>query len=181
MRKRISQFRKAALFISVLFFTGALFTASCSPKESEKNFDSFYEHNKNRENVISVSVPVSVVKMVFMGNDIVKEVLDHVDEIKFITYEGKKDSIASLMTELKSCLPARVYTDVIELKNESDDMDVKVREEGAKVKEGVLISSDTGSFFAVDLKGELDLEKVKKLVENIDLKKLKEIAKNAIL
>ncbi|MCE3258643.1 MAG: hypothetical protein K0S12_284 [Bacteroidetes bacterium] len=180
MSNKIFTFRKAAILAAAVLITGSLMLSSCSNKESDKNFDSFYEHNKNKEHVVSVTVPVSVVKMVFIGNDVVKEVLNHVDEIKFITYEGQKDSVAHFMAELNTCLPQTLYMDVIEFKDAGDGMDVKVREEGTKVKEGLLISSDAGSFFVVDLKGELDLEKVKKLAENIDLQKLKEIAKGAI-
>jgi hypothetical protein len=169
------------LFIVLtLIFSSIIWQSCSSEKEESKNFDSFYEKNKDKPHVTCFSVPVSLVKMVVIGNDAVKEILNHVDEVKFITYEGKTDSVSLILGELKQCLPSTVYTDLFDVKKGDDNVDVKVREEASVVKEGIMLSADTGSFFAVSLKGQLDIEKVKKLAESIDLNKLKDLAKGSI-
>jgi hypothetical protein len=137
--------KKTIVILNALLISFTVLTVSCSsPAEEVKNFNSFYDKNKSQPHFTTFSVPVSLLKMAVIGNDQVKEILNHVNEVRFISYEGK------------------------------------VREDGDRVKELLILSVESGSFFAVCIEGDLDLANVKSLVEAIDISKLKDLAKGSI-
>jgi hypothetical protein len=171
--------KKTIVILNALLISFTVFTVSCSsPAEEVKNFNSFYDKNKSQPHFTTFSVPVSLLKMAVIGNDQVKEILNHVNEVRFISYEGKADSTTLFINELKTS--TKDYRELMDLKNSVANGNVKVREDGDRVKELLILSVESGSFFAVCIEGDLDLANVKSLVEAIDISKLKDLAKGSI-
>lgn len=98
------------------------------------------------------------------------------DAIKILTVSNS--SLAEdFYKEIDKALPPSIYKDFMIVKDGGQEITFKVRDEGGKITEFVLIVKDEDEPVLLFLQGDIDLAKVAKMSKSMDIKGLEHLEK----
>jgi len=160
----------------VLAIAGFMFT-SCEdgPKEyPEDSFSSIYENHKKGQNVQSFDLKGEYAAMFIpKEEEELKELMNEVGQLKLITSPDKATA-TELKNAFENTLSKDQYQELLDLSDGGNKVIIKSDEAEGKIKELViLVSDDKGAFSAMSVDGNLDKEKVLKLLNEADFSQLK--------
>ncbi len=168
--------RKVLTGILVLAISSFIFT-SCdeAPKEyPEDSFNSIYEKHKKDQNVQCFDLKGQYAAVFIPKEEKeLKELMNEVGKLKLITSPDKTKA-SELKNMFENTLSKDQYNDLLDLSDGGNKVVIKSDEAEGKIKELViLLSDDKGAFSAMSVDGNLDKEKILKLLKEVDFSQLK--------
>lgn len=99
--------------------------------------------------------------------------------IKILTISSKLDKSAqdAFYKEIQNALPASVYKDFMIVKDGKQEVVFKVRDEGAKISEFVMIVKDPKEPVLMFLEGDINLKQIAKMSKSMDIKGFEHLEK----
>ncbi len=164
---------KQMKFLLILMLSTTVLAQSCLAKKNTGTFETFYDKYKKRDGFVSFNLPPSLAGL-FTGKDDkeLKQLLNSIDDVKFMIYDSKQDSVKYFAEELKRCLPSHMYDDLLLINSGGDNVAFKIQMKDDKVTELVILVIDNTGIFAMSVQGEMPLEKVKQIASSAEVNKI---------
>ncbi len=145
-------------------------SSTCVAANDPVAFKEFYNKYKSEDGFISVNVPIGLIGLFVNSEDQdLNDLMDNIDDIHFLIYNGESRNGSQLAGELKDKLKPRWYRDFM-IENEGDEkIEFKVRADRKLIHEVVMIVSSNDTFVVMSIVGEITPEQVKELSKSIDL------------
>jgi len=99
------------------------------------------------------------------------------DAIKILTSDGNEEQRKQFYEDLNKALPASVYKDFMVINDGGQEIIFKVRDEGDKITEFVMIVKDPKEPVLLFLQGDIDLAQVAKMSKSMDIKGFEHLEK----
>lgn len=99
------------------------------------------------------------------------------EAIKILTANGSSSQKQSFYSEISKALPTSVYKDFMIVKDGAQTVVFKVRDEGDKITEFVMIVEDEHEPVLLFLQGDIDLAQVAKMSKSMDIKGFEHLEK----
>lgn len=99
------------------------------------------------------------------------------EAIKILTANGSSSQKKAFYDEIDKALPASVYKDFMIVKDGGQTVVFKVRDEGDKITEFVMIVEDEHEPVLLFLQGDIDLAQVAKMSKSMDIKGFEHLEK----
>lgn len=102
-----------------------------------------------------------------------------IEGIKILTVSDNLDkaSIKSFYTEINGALPTSTYKDFMIVKDGEQEVTFKVRDDGNKISEFVMIVKDDHEPVLLFLSGDIDLKQISKMSKSMDIKGFEHLEK----
>jgi hypothetical protein len=99
--------------------------------------------------------------------------------IKILTISNQLDKSAqdAFYSEIQKALPASVYKDFMIVKDGKQEVAFKVRDEGSKISEFVMIVKDPNEPVLMFLEGDINLKQIAKMSKSMDIKGFEHLEK----
>lgn len=156
------------LLIAALVTT--VMTQSCLAKKNTGSFSNFYSQCRERDGFVTFNLPPSLAGL-FVGKDDkdLKKLLSNINDVKFMIYDNKKDSVRYFADELKRNLPGHTYEDLLLVNSGCSNVAFKIHMKDNLVTELIIMAIDKDGLFAMSVEGAIELEKVKQLVSSVEV------------
>jgi len=164
----------------VLILIALLSVPGCNPPpEKEESFKSVFDHYRDRENIIAISIPPGLVGIFLSDSDPgqaeLKKLMQELSAFRMLSMEeGMLNS--ELARELRMAVSEftsrNQFQDLFRVQSATEDVVVMIQEREGVVSEAVLMMNAGDSFFVIGLKGNISLDHITGLVEGGNLQEL---------
>ena len=164
----------------VLILIALLSVPGCNPPpEKAKSFKSVFDHYRNRENIIAISIPPGLVGIFLSDNDPgqaeLKKLMHELSAFRMLSMEeGTTNS--ELAEELRMAVSEftsrNQFQELFRIQSATDDVVVMIQEREGEVSEAVLMMNAGDNFFVIGLKGNISLDHFTGLVKGGYLQEL---------
>lgn len=152
----------------IVFVATAMFSLSVLAQESALN--KFFDKYEDEDNFISINLSTNLLNKMVSDKE-AKAALEGIEKIKILAYSAKKGDNAGerYYEEVRNAIPKRQFEDLMVIKSDEGQVNFKIHEEGDKVTELVLIAGSYEGFVLLSLLGDINLDKLSELAENMDI------------
>jgi hypothetical protein len=172
--------RQAVASYIVVILIALLSLPGCNPQpEKATSFKTVFDHYKDRENIMAISIPPGLVGIFLSDNDPgqaeLKKLMQELSAFRLLSMEE-----ATLNSELAEELRMAVseftsrnrFQEFFRIQSSTEDVVVMIQEREGVVSEAVLMMNAGDNFFVIGLKGNISLDHITGLVEGGNLQDL---------
>jgi len=110
-------------------------------------------------------------------DDDLDNVTKGLEAIKILTSNGSESKREAFFNEINTALSTSIYKDFMIVKDGGQEVVFKVRDEGNKITEFVMIVKDKDEPVLLFLQGDIDLKKIAKMSKSMDIKGFEHLKK----
>jgi len=172
--------RPAVNSIIVLILIALLSLPGCNPPPDEaKSFKSVFDHYKDRENIMAISIPPGLVGIFLSENDPgqaeLKKLMQELSAFRLLSMEEgilNPELAEELRMAVSDFTSRNQFQDLFRIQSTTEDVVVMIQESEGVVTEAVLMMNSGDSFFVIGLRGNISLDHITGLVEGGNLEDL---------
>lgn len=155
---------KIKISLLIIFFIFSVFQIQA--KENLKNYNQFYQTNKNNEGVFSFYLPVVLLRGFLDAND--EEIDPLIKKTYSVSVFISDNTSESMRKDLHKHLPSSLYNDLMIMKDGSSTVTFKTRMKNDTLEEILMLATDKKSLVVLNLVGEFTKDDAKKIAKSIN-------------
>jgi hypothetical protein len=161
------------LFFPVLVYALFLGLIGCTVKPEEaSSFKSIFDHYRQVDGITAISFPPSLIGLFLSEEDTdqaeMKKLMQELSAFRMLVLDsqsGREDLLAELRSNVTRFTSRREYQDLFRMQTADEDIFIRILEKNDIVSNVVLMITADDRFFVMQLKGNIQLKHLTRLVE----------------
>lgn len=181
MIKRWGNRSLTALILSI----GMLMQGCMSDPYKTRSFKNVFDHYRVQEGIEAISFPPGIVRIFLSDTDPdqaeIKKLMQDLSSFRMLILdtdaETREEGVGTELREAVNDFTIRnEFQDLFRMQSAGQDIFIRILEKDGTVKEALLMFDSDGSFFVINLRGDISLEHFTRLLEGGYLEGLTELA-----
>jgi hypothetical protein len=136
--------------------------------QDEKNYHHFYKNHKNKDNIIGLSLPISLANLFIDSKEKeLKQLISRGKKLRVLVFDKQTKEIKK---DLNSYLPSSIYDKYLSIKDGKSRIKILVRDIEESITEIILLIQSENSLVTMGVYGKFTYNDLEKLADKINKK-----------